>query len=423
MLALAFLAASIVAAPPASTEGETLFLLENGGSVRGRWLNPDRRTGTPYRIATQRPITLECELAESLVKEVRQRRPVESEYDRLSPSFVDTPDGQWQAAEWCRQRGLKAYADVHLRRLIELNPNHNRAWSLLGYAQINGQWKQRADLEADLGYQFHAGRWRLPQEIELREERECVEAELLEWRQSVFHWHEMLKRQDRAAVATQMLSRIRAPLAAPALRACLGRETNPARRIFLIHVLNQIPAPEAFDAIVLAALNDPHPEVVHAAAKHVVKRKSPLLVERLCERLQSPSNLQVNRAASLLGQLEDRSAVGPLIRSLATRHVVTNPNNHAANGQSESISVPKDEAGLPRVGFFQTGGDDEPAMVVICMINTEVRAALMKLTGQDFGYHEAMWLQWHAADKRRQSSGLEDSRVIPAAAIGSTRPQ
>ncbi|MFM7073898.1 MAG: hypothetical protein ACKO38_19100, partial [Planctomycetota bacterium] len=261
MLALAVFAASIVAAPPALTEGETLFLLENGGSVRGRWLNPDRRTGAPYRITTQRPITLECELAESLVKEVRRRRPVESEYDRLSPGFIDTPDGQWQAAEWCRQRGLKAYADVHLRRLVELNPNHHRAWALLGYAQINGQWKRRADLEADLGYQFHAGRWRLPQEIELFEERQRVEAELLEWRQSVFHWHEMLRRPDRAAEARQMLSQIRAPLAAPALRSCLGRESNPARRIFLVQVLNQIPAPEAFDAIVLAALNDPHPEV------------------------------------------------------------------------------------------------------------------------------------------------------------------
>ena len=405
MVAFVFIAAFVVAAPPGSAEGETLFVLENGGSVRGRWLNADRRPGEPYRLAAQEPVAMECELAESQVKEVRRRRPVESEYDRMAPGFTDTPEGQWQAAEWCRQRGLKAYRDYHLRRLVELNPNHARAWSLLGYAQINGRWKRRADLEADLGYEFHEGRWRLAQEIELLEERQRIEAERLAWRQRVFQWHDMMRRRDRAAEGQRLLSEIRDPLAVPALQACLAREALFARRVFLVNVLSQIPGPESFDAVVLAALGDPHIEVFHAAADRILKRNSPLLVERLCQCLQDPLNFRVNRAAYLLGRLEDRSAVGPLIRSLATRHVVANPARSAANADAISLSVAKDGDGNPRVGSFQTGADDQPATVVVWTANPEVHAALLKLTGQDFGYHQSMWLQWHAASNRSAKSG------------------
>ena len=422
MVAYVLFAAFAMAAPPAPAEGESLFILETGGSVRGRWLNADRRPGDPYRVAAIEPVAMECELAESQVKEVRRRRLVETEYDRAAPSFPDTADGQWQAAEWCRQRGLKAHGDHHLRRLLELNPNHTRAWSLLGYAQINGRWKRRADLEADLGYEFHEGRWRLSQEIELLEERQRVEAERTAWRQRVFQWHEMLLRRERAAEGQRLLSEIRDPLAVPALRACLERERMFTRRVFFIHVLNQIPGPEAFDVVLMAALADPHPEVFQTAADYVLKRKPPTLVERLCQGLQDPVNFRVNRAAYLLGRLEDRSAVGPLIRALATRHVVANPARNAANADSVSLTVPKDAAGLPQLGFFRAGGDDQPATLLVATANPEVHAALIKLTGQDFGYHESMWLHWHAASNRAAKSGLEDREVRPAAVITPVGP-
>ena len=153
------------------------------------------------------------------------------------------------------------------------------------------------------------------------------------------------------------------------------------------------------------------------AADYVLKRKPPALVERLCQCLQDPVNFRVNRAAYLLGRLEDRSAVGPLIRALATRHVVANPARNAANADSISLTVPKDAAGLPQVGFFRAGGDDQPATLLVATANPEVHAALIKLTGQDFGYHESMWLHWHAASNRAAKSGLEESEVRPAAAI------
>ncbi len=56
MLALVIFAASVAAVPPVPDatpmEGETLFVLESGGSIRGRWLPPScndtgGRTGNP----------------------------------------------------------------------------------------------------------------------------------------------------------------------------------------------------------------------------------------------------------------------------------------------------------------------------------------------------------------------------------------
>jgi len=84
---------------------------------------------------------------------------------------------------------------------------------------------------------------------------------------------------------------------------------------------------------------------------------------------------------------------------------------------------------MPIVGQFVVGGDnkDEPEIVIVRTVNPSVLSARVKLTGQNFGYHEAGWLQWHNALNRadqpqslnrdiRPASGTASSPATPQAA-------
>lgn len=408
LASLAFLAGVVVTLWGGSLRAD-LFVLENGGHVAGTWLNSQRKSGEEYRLAL--PSGGELVLAAEQVREVIRQRPGEQAYDQLAPTFADTPEGQWAAAEWCRAHQLKPLREHHLRRLLELEPQHAPAWIALGYTQIQGRWQKRADVAGNLGFQYHQGKWRLAQEIELVEERQQQSAQQLDWRKRIAKWHELTFENDRSALeARRQLSEIRDPLAVPALIHCLARDPRPASRLFYIDLLDKIDSPAAFMAVVRASLLDAHIEVFHGAVDRVVRRKTPQVTETYCQALHDPNNLVVNRAAYVLGRLEDRSAIGPLIRALHTSHVLVLRPPGSSRGQAMSVTIPKDGSS-PIVGP-QGASPPEPEVMPVRLANEEVHAALLKLTGEDLGYNSELWLQWHASHNQQHAAKI-NGRASP----------
>lgn len=384
----------------AAVIAEEVFVLENGGRVIGTLINVKRRASDDYQVALESGG--EATLSANQVREVIRRRPIELEYEHIAPTFADTAEGQWEAAEWCRQRQLPAHRQHHLRRVIELNPSHTKAWAALGYTQINGQWKRPNDVREEEGYQRHQGRWRLSQEIEIVEQRQDAEAIAIDWSKKIAKWHQLTKTADRAsAEAHQQLSEVRDPLAVPALIRCLVNDRRPVYRIFFLDVLDKVPSPAALDAIGRTTLLEQHPEVFHAAVDRIVRRKSPQLVEAYCRILEDPNNEIVNRAAYVLGRLEDRSATMPLIRALATNHVVWRKPPKSPQGMGISVSIPKDGS-APLIGPGQEE-PSEPVAIPVRLFNQEVLTALTKVTGQDFGYDGEAWSRWYAAQAKENS--------------------
>ena len=98
------------------------FILANGGQVEGELLNPDEIPRQNYVVRT--PLGAEITLTPDQVKQVVRRRPEEVEYDAIRHSYPDTVEGQWELAEWCRQRQLLAERKTHLERILELDPDN-----------------------------------------------------------------------------------------------------------------------------------------------------------------------------------------------------------------------------------------------------------------------------------------------------------
>ena len=397
------------ALPTATVRGDVV-LLESGGRLVGDWLNPHRQLDDPYELELVGggKITLSAEL----VRDVQRQTAYEMDYEQLAPTFADTADGQWDAAEWCREHELKRLREHHLRRLIELRPDHAKAWIALGYTQVNGQWKRRKEVAEENGYRFHQGKWRLEQEITLVEARQRLAAQRLDWRHRIMKWVELTYGTDRSALeARQQLAAIRDPVAIPALVQALVSDRRPAFRLFLVEVLNRIDSPDALQAVLKTTLLELHPEVVHGAIDRVVRRKTPWIVEFYCKALEDQNNLVVNRAAYVLGRLDDHSSVGPLIKALQTRHVIVRrPPSGAPAGQMTAL-IPKDDRSAALLGGPQLSTAPEPVAQWVVASNEEVHAALLKITAVDFGYHTEAWKRWHATWNAHRTPQLDARRA------------
>jgi hypothetical protein len=221
----------------------------------------------------------------------------------------------------------------------------------------------------------------------------------------------------------------------------LGGESEPIR-ILLDHVLEQIPGREAAAGLVKHILAETDSDVRHATLDALSRRKDLNVIPALVQALGSKDPSVVNRAGWTLGQLNAVTTVPKLIPALVTiQHQVVMPPVGGASGGNLGVSFGSvaPAAGLGGATYFSggtypvltppavgpgsvafgatgipvptlpgaslsTGGlgsstprDQIPRIVPITFQNVEVLAALVKLTGQDFGFDIPSWKRWVAS--------------------------
>lgn len=376
------------------------LVLENGGRLSGRWVNREDKAPAVYEFALSGSGRLAIDA--KLVREVHVERPAQAEYDAVFPTFQDTVEDQWRLAEWCRERDLTSQRRWHLRRVIELDPRQSRAWIALGYSQIRGQWKRSVDVAADEGYVWFEGRWRLSQEVELIQDRRRRERVQKEWTERLARLRDMAGDRDRrAATALMELSEIREPHAVPGLTRLLN-DPRPALRAAVIESLCRIESPEAVGVLSHASLVEPHGELFHRIVDELAKRADRALAERFIKSLGHDNNACVNRAAFVLGRLNDPIAVSPLIDSLVTVHWQQPPRSGQADATRYAFTP--DGSTAPQGGTgLQTPA--LPSAVPVKVPNQEVLTALVKLTGgANYGFDQQAWKHWYAVQRAKSQS-------------------
>ncbi len=382
-----------------------VFHLSSGARVHGQRLNQEETAAEQIVIRTPEGIRLT--LRSSQVARTDRETPPVGQYRQISPQFTDTVKDQWRLAEWCRTQGLSDLRARHLRRVVELDPQHAAAWYGLGYSQLNGEWVLRREYLQRQGYVFHRGRWRLPQEIEVMQSREQAELAAKGWRSKLKTWRNQIDK-GQADSAVQNIRAIRDPAAVPALAYFLSRDRSRAMRLLYVEVLGGIDDPRATKVLVSACLENPDIEVFHASLDAVVPRKSPAVVKVFVKTLHSVDNQQVNRAAHALGKLNDPATIVPLIDALVTSHVVP---NRAAGGKPPGTTTtgiaygPNDQQGTPFTQF----GAPKPGRVQVP--NHEALAALVEIGGGvSFGFDQQAWRDWYSVFEKQQPPQLNSRR-------------
>jgi len=368
-----------------------VFLLRNGGQVEGELLNPQETPRRQYVINLGEGMRITLAAAE--VEKVLRSKPEEAEYNRIYPTYSDTAEAQWALAEWCRERRLNVQRERHLRRVVELDPDHVAARHALGYSQVDGRWVTREEIMLERGYVRYKGQWRLPQEVQLLEEQQKLAAAQQEWFLKLKRWRAWLG-GDRHAQAEENIRSINDPMAVKALAMGLRDEEDPHLRTLYIAALGNIDDVDAARALAIAAIADPEEELRQTCLDYLEGKKRPEVVAYFVGKLKDKDNVVVNRAALGLARMKDPSAIPALINALVTTHTFKLVRPGGDNAMSASF-------GSGGTGLSMGGG---PRFVRRQISNQAVLDALVAITGCNFHFDKAAWKNWYAAQKKPPTS-------------------
>lgn len=371
-----------------------ILTLETGGTVEGEWLNRDEQPLTHYRLRTTAGVVISLQLTQ--VRQTSQQRPALAEYQRILPTFGDTPAEQWKLAEWCKVQQLTAERNLHLARVLELNDKHEGARRAMGYTLTDGQWVRHAEMKRKDGMELYKGRWRTIQEIELLEASAKRELAEKEWLGKIRRWRRELD-TDRAREAAKFLTEIRDPVAIAPLVVVLKGDNNRRVKMMFVDIIAAMEAP-AVHPLVNISLSDPDEEIFHYCLDKIVKLHPPHVADGYIKALKDSNNITINRAGIALGRIGDRSAIAPLIAALITTHSQTVGATGRGAGDTYSQSFSSSSNGTGGTNFR---GNEGPKTYVYRVQNQHVLDGLATLAGSvNFGFDTRAWQYWHAQEKQ-----------------------
>jgi hypothetical protein len=376
-----------------------VFVLESGGRIEGEWLNREEQPLTRYLVRRGKT-TLTLPVGQ--VREAIRQSPAASEYARRSATAADTAEGQWQLAEWCRKHNLSAERQAHLRRIIELDPDHQAARGALGFQFLKGAWVTREGYRREQGYELYRGKWRTAQEIDILEDRGRTELAEKEWLGRLRRWRRDLDDREKSREAYAALAAIKDPIAAAPLGEFFAREHVRAVKTLYAQILAGLNTPAAIAILAERSLADPDEEVFYACLDQLARLHPPHVGDRFVAALKDNNNIRVNRAATALARLDDKTAISPLIDALTTTHRQVFSNGRGGDSTAATFSSS---------GTFVKQGDG-PKLLVAHVQNQAVLDALARLSGANFGFDQKAWRYWHAQEKiaRESAQPVFDTR-------------
>ena len=389
-----------------------VFLLRSGGRIEGELLNRDGPLAAPYQVRTSAGLTVEVDRQD--VSRVVSQRDDKVAYEVLAPKVADTVEQQWKLAQWCRDRHLTKEREVHLRRILKLDPDHLPARRALGYAQVEGQWLTREQWRAKGGYVYYQGRWRLPQEVEVIQSKTGQRLAEKQWLLRLRNWREQLVTEDGAKARDALLA-IDDPQAVSAIaQYLLSDPLRPAKMIYITVLLN-IGDGACVQALVDSSLQDQDEEVSVNCIDAIEQLDPPGVVTAYVQALGHKNNHVVNRAAYALSRLGDSTVVPSLIDALVTMHTFTYQPNRSASPDTITTSFVNDQREgaaaapplMPKGSGLSVG--DGKKTTTRRVNNEEVHRALLQLTrGPNYGYNQQVWQQW--LESQHQSANLDGRR-------------
>ena len=424
---------TILAGVWGAARADVIVLRGGGGEVQGKVItdptNPD--TVQVLLLKGRNPITFH---KKQILQVVPQPSPLD-DYLVKREKVAPTAQAEYDLGVWCERNKLDDLARLHFEAALGYDKAFGPAHKKLGHVQRGDRWLTLDELRQVQGLIKYHGQWITPEAKAKRELSAKLSAAQSEWVRRIRALRQALASSNtsESREAEAQLMRIQEAEAVTPLSRVLGND-EPAMRVLLAHVLGNIPGKESARALVNMILAEVQNEVRGTILEQMRQRDEPAIVPQLIRALRSEDVRVINRAAWALGNLGVVAAVPALISSLVTseeRIVLVNEGQSAppdsgfypgpalmAMNQNwtayltrpvvgpgvaafGATSVPYYGSPAPFLGggMMSAGGGGSsrgptPKVATFTYRNTEVLAALTRLTGQDFGYNISVWRGW-----------------------------
>jgi hypothetical protein len=415
------------------------IVLRGGGQIRGKVV-ADPKQSDRVTVLTEKGRT-PLRFQKSQVVQVIREPSALDEYLVKRDQAAATAEAQYDLGLWCEQNKLTGLAVIHYEVALKHDPRFAPAHQKLGHLLYGERWVSGDELREAQGLVRFKGRWITKEGKEAREAQAASNVEQMSWMRRITRFRDLVLFGDdeRRRDAEARLREIHEPIAVNPLLRVLGESTE-AIRTLLDHILGSIPGPEASAALVTRILVETDPDIRAGTFAALELRKEPNIIPQLVRALASTRPEVVSRAAWTLANLNAVSTVPKLIPALITTqyHVVWSGSSSggsfsasfgsvaptsgmggvpiAYNGGSVGLLTPTVIGRRSAVAYGATsvpyyvasytgasvdsGGSASgsrgpvPRLVPFTYRNVEVLAALIKLTGQDFGYDIPTWKRW-----------------------------
>jgi len=437
----------LVVATFAQAKSDTIEL-RGGGEIQGKVISDPRQPDTVQVLLLKGRTPLIFQ-SKQILKVTPKASPLD-EYLAKKQQLSATAPAEFELGLWCERNGLTDLARAHYEAAVEHDKMFEPARKKLGHVQHGSQWLSPDELRQVQGLVKYKGRWVTEEARAKSEESAQLSAAQTTWVRRIRLLRQAMaaSSEDRRRTAEAELMHIREVEAVHPLVKVLGNDAAPFRTL-LAHVLGAIPGKESNRALVEMLLAETEDDVRNVILDRVREHDEAATVPQLVKGLRSENVKVVNRAAWALGNLEVVTAVPALVAALVTseERVIypTDAENQAANPGGNMLPGPAlmamnrsslafltPPAMAPGVvayggftvpylsqdqltgGFLSTlppsGRGPVPRVVTYTYQNVEVLGALIKLTGQDFGYDGSAWRRWV---NRSFKPNPKDVRQIP----------
>ena len=415
------------------------IVLKGGGQVQGKVIpDPASKGGDRVLVVLPRGKT-PLSLRKEQILDVRPKAGPLDEYAARREKLAATGRAEFDLGVWCESNGLPDLAQVHFESALKRDPDLAEAHRKLGHVEKDGRWLTLDDQRREAGMVLHKGKWVLEGEKAREDEQAQESSGFASWTRRIKVIVQGLTSEaaDRRREAEGQLLEIKEPEAVGPLVKVMG-DRDADLRILLAQALGEIPGEAAARALVDLLLREDEDPVRASILDRLRGRDEPIVPARLVRALKSEDVRVINRAAWALGNLEVFASVPRLLDVLITeeQRVVLVPSGGPAyrdglgpliayNGSSaaymtgpvvgpgavaygatvvpNTIGLDPFNGGAPiSVGdgmgprFVGADKGPQPQLVTFTSQNVEVRAALERLTGQDFAYDVAAWRSWVA---------------------------
>ncbi len=384
-LAALFALLSLVVAP---AFGEETLELTNGATVTGK----TRRVEDPKRPYTMVETAdgLRVALPQADIRRTNSDELTE-QYRQLAARVPEDAEAHFEMARWCTMNRLRAQSRYHMRRVIELDPEHGTAREALDFVKRRDEWIPRSQWERERGLVRSAGRYHLPEDLAAQQASKKTETQIKKWAPDIARLrNSVLRGGDKAGEALQALRAINDPLAAPAIGDELtnprNRKQPQSLRMLWVDLLARMKTPAAVKPLVQIGVNESDPVIREAALEHLAEFGFRSAQFSYAPMLKSPNNKEVNSAARALTALPNPELRFVLVDALVTEHVVPK------GGPTTEMNATFGQNGG---GGLTMGG--KPTTEKALKRNPHVLAALRAIAPEvDFQYDENRWRQYFA---------------------------
>ena len=327
-------------------------------------------------------------------------------YRELAATVGEDAEKHYQLARWCVTGDnvpgkSEQYKNFHLRRAIEIDPEHSGARAALGFTKDGGQWVLRSKLMRDRGMVLRAGDWEAAELAAIEDVQDTTNVAVKKWIKDVSRMTAMVLRNPSSPKGQESLAALQAindPTAAVAIAKQLrdsrekGNQPRSLRMIW-IKLLGKFRNSASTEALVRAGIEERDASIREAALDQLLQYGGSSAQATYLPMLKSNDNKLVNRAARALSWFPDPELALTYVDALVTEHkTVTAPGP----GINTSFSA---DGG----GGLSTGG--KPIEKIDLVRNPSVLSLLKSVEPDvDHGYDETAW-RWHFANKRSSFSG------------------